>query len=180
MHQALADGQCYVINILARDQEHLSNRFATPGPKDFSDLELRKGETGAPILSGTLAYLDCKLVNTLPAGDHDLFVGEVLAGELGDGDPLLYFAGGYRGIADKDSELDKLSWLGDQKVFHKYTRSLSYLNEFITVLIPRLKLNLGFHFSLIRAFLISGYTLIFSSSLYFILPNCICPFPIIL
>lgn len=104
MHQALADGQCYVINILARDQEHLSNRFATPGPKDFSDLDLRKGETGAPILSGTLAYLDCKLVNSLPAGDHDLFVGEVLAGELGAGDPLLYFAGGYRGIADKDSE----------------------------------------------------------------------------
>ena len=104
MHHALANGQCYAINILARDQEHLSNRFATPGPKDFSDLELREGETGAPILSGTLAYLDCKLVNTLPAGDHDMFVGEVLAGELGAGVPLLYYGGGYRSISEKDSE----------------------------------------------------------------------------
>lgn len=102
MHEALADGQCYAINILARDQEHLSNRFATPGPKDFSDIDLRDGETGAPILEGTLGYLDCKLVNTLPAGDHDMFVGEIVTGDLGEGEPLLYFAGGYRSIRDED------------------------------------------------------------------------------
>ena len=100
MHEALSDGQCYAINIRVRDQEHLSNRFATPGPKHFSDLEFQEGQTGAPILSGTLGYLDCKLVNTLPAGDHDMFVGEILAGELGDGAPLLYFGGGYRSIAE--------------------------------------------------------------------------------
>ena len=78
MHSALSDGQCYAINILTREQEHLSNRFATPGPKDFSDLKWRDGKTGAPILDGTLGYLDCKLVNILPAGDHDMFVGEII------------------------------------------------------------------------------------------------------
>ena len=100
MHEALAKGQCYAINILARDQEDLSNRFATPGPKDFSDLDVSEAKSGAPILGGTLGYLDCKLVDTLPAGDHDMFVGEILAGELGEGDPLLYFGGGYRSIGE--------------------------------------------------------------------------------
>lgn len=98
MHEALSDGQCFAINILARDQEHLSNRFAMPGPKDFSDLDVAKAESGAPILGGTLGYLDCKLVNTLPAGDHDMFVGEILAGQLGEGDPLLYYGGKYRSL----------------------------------------------------------------------------------
>ena len=102
MHEALSDGQCYAINILARDQEHLSNRFATPGPKDFSDIDLKDGETGAPILSGTLGYLDCRLVNALAAGDHDMFVGEIVAGDLGEGAPLLYFGGGYRSIGDAE------------------------------------------------------------------------------
>ncbi|MFT5369794.1 MAG: flavin reductase (DIM6/NTAB) family NADH-FMN oxidoreductase RutF [Candidatus Latescibacterota bacterium] len=100
MHDALADGQCYAINILARDQEHLSNRFATPGPKDFSDVDVTEAESGAPLLGGTLGYLDCKLINTFPAGDHDMFVGEILTGQLGEGDPLLYFGGQYRSLSE--------------------------------------------------------------------------------
>lgn len=100
MHDALADGQCYAINILARDQEDLSNRFAMPGPKDFSDLDIQEAESGAPILSGTLGHLDCKLVETLSAGDHDMFVGEILTGALGSGDPLLYFGGGYWSLGE--------------------------------------------------------------------------------
>ncbi|MBT3604783.1 MAG: flavin reductase family protein [Candidatus Latescibacteria bacterium] len=98
MHEALVDGQCYAINILARNQEHLSNQFATPGPKDFSGLDVSDGASGAPILGGTLGYLDCKLVNRLPAGDHDMFVGEVLTGQLDEGEPLVYFGGGYRSL----------------------------------------------------------------------------------
>jgi flavin reductase (DIM6/NTAB) family NADH-FMN oxidoreductase RutF len=100
MHEALSDGQCYAINILARDQEHLSNRFAMPGPKDFSDLDVAEALSGAPILSGTLGYLDCKLVQVLPAGDHDMFVGEIVTGQMGEGDPLLYFGGGYRSLGE--------------------------------------------------------------------------------
>mgnify|MGYP002641433831 CR=1 FL=1 len=100
MHEALVDGQCYAINILARDQGHLSNRFATPGPKDFSDLDMTDGESGAPLLGGTLGYLDCKLINTFPAGDHDMFVGEILTGQLGEGDPLIYFGGQYHSLSE--------------------------------------------------------------------------------
>ena len=100
MHGCLNDGQCYVINILTRDQEDLSTRFATPGPKDFSDLKWNDSQTGAPILSDTLGYLDCKLTVVLPAGDHDMFVGEVVAGDLGKGVPLLFYSGKYRKLGE--------------------------------------------------------------------------------
>ena len=46
MHSALSDGQCYAINILTREQEHLSNRFAVPGPKNFPIWHCAKAKQG--------------------------------------------------------------------------------------------------------------------------------------
>ncbi len=95
MHGHMSAGSCFAINILRLEQEALSNRFATPGPKDFSDLSVMTSETGAPILVDALAWLDCRLVNVVEAGDHDLFLGEPLAGETGEGVPLMYYGGRY-------------------------------------------------------------------------------------
>lgn len=95
MHGHLTQGQCYAINVLKRDQEELSRRFAKPGPKDFSDLELTEAETGAPIFIDALAYVDCRVVEVVPAGDHDMFIGEPLAGETLDGEPLIFYSGQY-------------------------------------------------------------------------------------
>ena len=92
----LKKNRCFAINILRFDQEGLSRRFAAPGPKDFSDLGTTHAATASPILPDCLAYLDCKVVDILPGGDHEIFVGEILAGEHHDGEPLLYYAGSYR------------------------------------------------------------------------------------
>ncbi|MDA0748296.1 MAG: flavin reductase family protein [bacterium] len=96
MHTSLIDGQCFAMNILEEGQEELSNRFAAPGPKDFSDLSVRTAETGAPVLDDALGYVDCRVVNVLQVGDHDIFVGEIVAGDAGDGRPLMYYKGQYR------------------------------------------------------------------------------------
>lgn len=95
MHHCLTTGQCFAINVLNSEQEALSNRFAQRGPKDFSDLDLTSSATGAPILTAALAYLDCKLVDITAVGDHDLFIGEPVAGSVGEGAPLLYYGGRY-------------------------------------------------------------------------------------
>ncbi len=95
-HEYLMRDRVFAMNILAANQEHLSQRFATHGPKIFTDLEFKTGESGAPILAGTLGYVDCKVVEIVPGGDHDIFVGEILTGEAYDGAPLLYFCGKYR------------------------------------------------------------------------------------
>lgn len=90
---------CFAVNILSSDQESISRRFATPGPKDFTGLNIITASTGAPILSDAIAYLDCRVHAVLPGGDHEIFLGEIVAGECRGGDPLLYYAGGYRRLS---------------------------------------------------------------------------------
>ncbi|WP_337173285.1 flavin reductase family protein [Paludisphaera sp.] len=93
--------RCFAVNILRLDQEEVSRRFAVPGPKDFLGLDLSTDVTDAPVIAGCLAYVDCRLHDVLPGGDHEIFLGEVVGGAVHDGaDPLLYFAGEYRRLAD--------------------------------------------------------------------------------
>ena len=102
-HAKFQDGGCFALSILSSEQQDLSDRFAFKGPKDFSELDTTTAETGAPVLSGALAWVDCKLVEILSGGDHDIFVGEIVAGEVGaDGGPLLYYSGGYARLAENE------------------------------------------------------------------------------
>jgi flavin reductase (DIM6/NTAB) family NADH-FMN oxidoreductase RutF len=96
----LKKNRCFAVNILRLDQEELSRRFATPGPKDFSDLTVTTVTTGAPVLEDCLAFLDCRVVEILPGGDHEIFVGEIVAGECHGGEPLLYHGGTYCRLAE--------------------------------------------------------------------------------
>jgi flavin reductase (DIM6/NTAB) family NADH-FMN oxidoreductase RutF len=99
-HGCFKQNRCFAVNILSAEQEELSRRFARTGPKDFSDLATTTAVTGAPILTGVLGYLDCRLFEVLPGGDHDIFVGEIVAGEAFEGRPLVYHRGKYGRLAD--------------------------------------------------------------------------------
>ena len=99
-HAYFKDGGCFAVNILTAQQEEVSTRFAMPGPKDFSGLETRTAETGAPILVDALGWVDCRLHEILPGGDHDIFVGEVVAGAAAEGAPLLFYQGKYAQLAE--------------------------------------------------------------------------------
>ncbi len=98
-HAYLKQSKCFALNILSSDQESISTRFASAGPKDFSDLQTIVAETGAPILVDVLGYVDCRLVDVLPGGDHDLFIGEIVAGDAAEGQPLLFYRGRYAQLA---------------------------------------------------------------------------------
>ena len=89
----------FAINILRADQETLSHRFAAPGPKDFAGIEIVFGSSGAPIFADCLGFLDCEVYQRLPGGDHQIVVGTVVGGDLSGGKPLLFYGGGYNGIA---------------------------------------------------------------------------------
>jgi flavin reductase (DIM6/NTAB) family NADH-FMN oxidoreductase RutF len=95
----LKKNRCFAVNILRIDQQDVSTRFATPGPKDFSGLNTTTAATGSPILADSLAFLDCRVYDILPGGDHEIFIGEIVAGEYEGGQPLLYYAGGYRRLS---------------------------------------------------------------------------------
>ncbi len=99
MRQQLSATPAFAINLLRADQEALSQRFATPGPKDYRGLELVTGDSGAPILADCLGYLDCTVHSRHAGGDHEIVVGAIVGGGLSGGKPLLFYAGGYNGIA---------------------------------------------------------------------------------
>ncbi len=103
-HPRLKQAGSFAMNILAADQQDLSDRYAYLGPKDCSGLELSRAVTGAPILPGTLGHVDCEVREIFAAGDHDIFLGEIVAGELAEGEPLLYYQGGYRQLAAPAAE----------------------------------------------------------------------------
>jgi flavin reductase (DIM6/NTAB) family NADH-FMN oxidoreductase RutF len=93
-------GGCFAANILASDQQDLSNRFASKKDefRRFEGVAHGAGATGAPLLEGALAAVDCRVVATHDAGDHVIYVGEVEEVRLGDGEPLLHYRGRYRSM----------------------------------------------------------------------------------
>jgi flavin reductase (DIM6/NTAB) family NADH-FMN oxidoreductase RutF len=94
-HPAFELSQAFVVNILAEGQEELSRRFAVSGGEKFIGLPCRAGGTGTPILEGALAHVECRIVAAHDAGDHTIYIGEVEGGDVGTGDPLLFFRGRY-------------------------------------------------------------------------------------
>jgi flavin reductase (DIM6/NTAB) family NADH-FMN oxidoreductase RutF len=93
----------YAVSILAEDQQYLSRCFATTKSEKydaFCGAEYFTRITGAPILQGCIAYLDCQVEARYPGGDHTIFLGRVLDLGLGENgraeaSPLLYFRGRY-------------------------------------------------------------------------------------
>ena len=87
----------FAVSILAEEQQALSDCFAgaevTPGRDEFCGAAWSPGLTGLPILDGAIASLECTLVETYPVGDHDLFIGQVVAvaNEEHHPQPLLYY-----------------------------------------------------------------------------------------
>ena len=104
MRDRLTVSECFAVNILRRDQKTLSQRFATPGPKSLEDIALKPAATGAPVFRDALAWVDCLLTERFPGGDHEIFIGRIVDGDAGSGDPLLFYAGAYRSITPKESE----------------------------------------------------------------------------
>ena len=95
MNVCLKESGCFAVNILTEEQEELSVRFAKHGPKDFSGIEYRTEATGSPVLAQALAFVDCRVTSILPGGDHDIFVGEIVAGSAREGRPLVFYGGQY-------------------------------------------------------------------------------------
>ena len=102
-HDIIERSGIFAVNILARGQEALSISFAVKdraAAHRLVDVPHHTRSTGAPIIDGSLAYLDCRVVGRYPGGDHTIFMGEVVgAGSLDDEAPLIFYQGRYLGIA---------------------------------------------------------------------------------
>jgi len=97
-HPAFEMSQAFVVNVLTAEQEELSRRFAVSGGEKFVGLACRNGGTGTPIIEGALAHVECRVVAAHDAGDHTIYIGRVESGDVGNGDPLLFFRGKYHRV----------------------------------------------------------------------------------
>lgn len=98
-YEPFAKADAFAVSILASGQDAVSNHFAENA--EAGDHALATWQTGAPVLSDTLAGIDCTVSARHDAGDHIIVVGAVQRLEvLKEGAPLVYYKGRYGGLAD--------------------------------------------------------------------------------
>lgn len=94
----------FAVNILSGEQVDISNQFACRGTDKWQGVDWHQSSLGNPIIGGSLLWLDCEIHAEYPAGDHLIVIGEVKALSLQEAaaeQPLLYFKGQYRNLAEQ-------------------------------------------------------------------------------
>jgi flavin reductase (DIM6/NTAB) family NADH-FMN oxidoreductase RutF len=91
----IAEAGAFAVNILAEHQEAICLNFAVSGGDKFDGVAWTAGTTGAPLIKGSLATIECTLGAIYEGGDHELVTGHVVAMEVGSGSPLLFYRSGF-------------------------------------------------------------------------------------
>lgn len=120
-HDDFCNCEHFAVHVLNADQIDLSNRFARSGEDKFNGLNWTEGLGRAPILPDAAALFQCRTMHRYEGGDHLILVGEVMAFERSDGEPLLFHRGRYaearkhlgRATAADTIDLDTASFSDD-------------------------------------------------------------------
>lgn len=103
-HDRLLNADGFAINVLSREHTFFAEQFSGQTPladPEFARVPHRIGALGVPLINGCLSWIECRRWAEYQAGDHTLFVGEIVELQLGESvDPLVYF----------DREFVELSW----------------------------------------------------------------------
>ena len=78
----IREGGVFAVNILSQEQEALSNCFASASEERYNYFRHNRhyvAATGAPVLAGTLGFIDARVTAEYPGGDHAIFLGQVEA-----------------------------------------------------------------------------------------------------
>ncbi|MCR2793477.1 flavin reductase [Microbacterium sp. zg.Y625] len=92
----IREAASFCVNVLSADQEPVCRTFASRGADKFATVGWRPAPSGAPILDGVVAWIDCRPDTLHEAGDHFICVGRVTDLAVENPTlPLLFFQGGY-------------------------------------------------------------------------------------
>lgn len=104
-HKPIKKAKCFGVNVLSLEQQHLAKRFSSKqleGEARFDKDDWETLVTGAPLLKGTLASLDCELVGEHEVETHSIFIGRVKEGRFDEeAEALLYFRGDFWNLHKK-------------------------------------------------------------------------------
>jgi 3-hydroxy-9,10-secoandrosta-1,3,5(10)-triene-9,17-dione monooxygenase reductase component len=100
----IAQAGSFCVNILSDQQSETASGFAVSGGPKFEGVNWRPAPiTGAPVLEGSLAWVDCHVELVHDAGDHELIIGKVLELGTGEGSPLIYYESRFGALARADA-----------------------------------------------------------------------------
>jgi len=105
IHQTVLDNGSFAVSVLSGSQEDVARHFADHsrprGRAEFDVVSWSRGRgTGAPLIHGALAWIECALAAVYYGGDHAIFLGSVLASDYGPAaDTLLFFGGAFHSPA---------------------------------------------------------------------------------
>lgn len=89
----------FCVNVLAEEQQSTCARFGSREPDKFAGIDWTASPLGSPILTGSLAHIDCSLESVHDGGDHWVAFGRVSSlSEIREERPLLFYRGQYTGI----------------------------------------------------------------------------------
>ena len=94
----------FAINVLASDQIHLAQRFASLESDKFADLAWSPAECGAPLIDGAVAHIECRRETAHQGGDHLILIGRVVRYARFEAEALLFAQGRY-GVAEDHPDL---------------------------------------------------------------------------
>ena len=95
----------FAVNVLAANQQILSDQFSKPAGNRFAGVDWRKGANGVPLLASCLANFECRNSACYDGGDHHIIIGEVEHFQSSEGQPLLFFDGRYCVVGDAEEEI---------------------------------------------------------------------------
>ncbi|CAM5192988.1 Flavin reductase (DIM6/NTAB) family NADH-FMN oxidoreductase RutF/DNA-binding MarR family transcriptional regulator OS=Castellaniella defragrans OX=75697 GN=HNR28_001201 PE=3 SV=1 [Castellaniella defragrans] len=104
---AMLEAKGFAINVLARAQEAISNKFARALSNKWDKVKISVGHAEAPLISGSLAHFECEPYANYDGGDHVIFVVRVVKHTIHpDGPaPLIFFRGRYRDLIDESQRV---------------------------------------------------------------------------
>jgi flavin reductase (DIM6/NTAB) family NADH-FMN oxidoreductase RutF len=82
-HELIAEGRAFTVNVVDREDRAIVRKFTKPvevdaGARTLNGFGFHDGPSGAPILDQAVAWVDCRVTQTVDVGDHTLFLGEVV------------------------------------------------------------------------------------------------------
>jgi flavin reductase (DIM6/NTAB) family NADH-FMN oxidoreductase RutF len=103
MHDAILGAKGFGVSVLSAEQEsvarYFTNKSRPTGMAQFEGVDWFPGRcTGAPLLAGSLAWIECELAEVYAGGDHSIFLGNVVSASRGAGEPLLFVEGGFHHV----------------------------------------------------------------------------------
>jgi 3-hydroxy-9,10-secoandrosta-1,3,5(10)-triene-9,17-dione monooxygenase reductase component len=101
----IARAGSFCVNVLGDHQLEVCQGFAVSGGDKFVGVDWHPAPaTGAPVIEGSLAWVDCQVELVHDAGDHELIIGKVLDLGSGEGSPLLFYRSRFATVARRDAE----------------------------------------------------------------------------